>query len=67
MTECPLTEQQLEIVRWLSFGKTYSEAAEFTGISMKAAQRRVERAWVSTGTRDKTGLVAMALRKGWIN
>jgi len=65
MSECPLTEQQLEIVRWLSHGKTYSETAEFTGISMKATQRRVERAWISTGTKNKTGLVSMALRKGW--
>jgi len=67
MSDCPLTAQQLEIVRWLSLGKTYSETAEFTGISMKAAVRRVERAWISTGTKNKTGLVAMALRKGWIN
>ena len=67
MSECPLTEQQLEIVRWLSHGKTYSETAEFTGISMKATQRRVERAWISTGTKNKTGLVSMALRKGWID
>ncbi len=66
-SECPLTNEQVEAVRWLSYGKTYSEAAEFMGISMKATQRRIERAWRVTGTFNKTALVAMALRKGWIS
>lgn len=65
--ECPLTNEQIEVVRWLSYGKTYSEAADFIGISIKAAKRRVERAWLVTGTFNKTALVAMALRQKWID
>lgn len=65
-SECPLTSEQIEVVRWQSHGKTYSEIAEIMGISPKAAIRRIERAWRATGTFNKTGLVAMALRNGWI-
>jgi DNA-binding CsgD family transcriptional regulator len=65
-SECPLTNEQIDVVRWQSHGKSYREIAEILGISPKAAVRRVERAWQTTGTFNKTGLVAMALRKGWI-
>ena len=66
MSECPLTEPQLEVVRWLSQGKTYSEIAEIEGCSLSALQHRTARAWDKTGTSNTTGLVAMALRRGWI-
>lgn len=65
-TDCPLTEKQIEIVSWLSHGKTFGEIAEFLGISRKAVSNRMDRAWVATGTRNRHGIVAMALRKGWI-
>lgn len=64
--ECPLTEPQLEVVRWLSLGKTYEEAAEILGCGLSGLQHRIARAWKNTGTCNATGLVAMALRKGWI-
>ena len=64
--ECPLTEHQLEIVKWLSFGKTYSDIADIVGVSRKAISRRMDRAYPVTGTGTPQGIVAMALRKGWI-
>lgn len=64
--ECPLTNEQIEVVRWLSYGKTYTDIAELLSISRKAIYRRMDRAWIASGTFNKTALVAMALRKGWI-
>lgn len=63
---CPLTPAQIEVVQWLSHGKNYSDIAEIIGATSKAIYRRMDRAWVSTGTQNRHGIVAMALRKGWI-
>ncbi|QEP29890.1 hypothetical protein HYP99_gp103 [Sinorhizobium phage ort11] len=65
-SECPLTEPQLEVIRWFSYGKTYEDIASILNCTVKAVNRRMERAWQSTGTFNKTALVAMALRQGWI-
>lgn len=64
--ECPLTDHQIEVVQWLSYGKTYTDIADLLSISRKAIYRRMDRAWVATGTFNKTALVAMAIRRGWI-
>lgn len=64
--ECPLSIPQLEIVKWLSFGKTYCDIAEIVGVSRKAVSRRMDRAYPATGTATPQGIVALALRKGWI-
>ena len=66
MSECPLTEPQLEVVRWLSQGKTYSEIAEIMGLTASCLQHRMTRAFNSTGASNAPGIVAMALRRGWI-
>lgn len=63
---CPLTAQQKEIVHWLSLGKTGMEIEEIIGISSRAIQRRIDRAYQATGASTRYGLVALALRKGWI-
>lgn len=63
---CPLTDSQIEVIHWLSLGKTSAEIAVILGINEKAIARRIERAWLITGTHNRPGLVATALRKGWI-
>jgi DNA-binding CsgD family transcriptional regulator len=63
---CPLTDSQIEVIHWLSLGKTSAEIAVILGINEKAIARRIERAWLITGTHNRAGLVALALRKGWI-
>jgi DNA-binding CsgD family transcriptional regulator len=63
---CPLTDSQIEVIHWLSLGKTSAEISVILGINEKAIARRIERAWLITGTHNRPGLVALALRKGWI-
>lgn len=64
--DAPLSEKEIELIRWLSYGKNLDEIAEIVGTSRKALANRLDRAWDATGTSNRTALVAMALRKGWI-
>lgn len=66
MTECPLTETQIEIVKLLADGKTYTDIEQFLGIKRGAIYRRMDRAFIRTGTLNVQGIVALALRRGWI-
>lgn len=66
MMDNPLTPQQKEVVEWLSHGKTFGEIAIILDVSYKAVTRRMERVWINTGTSNRHGIVAMALRNHWI-
>lgn len=66
MAECPLTHKQIEIIRWLANGKEQVEVAEIIGCARNSVSRHVSKAHQTVGTFNMHGLVAMALRKGWI-
>lgn len=66
LERCPLKVSEIEVVHWLSMGKTSAEMAEILGTSPHAIERRLDLAWDRTGTKNRHGLVALALRKGWI-
>ncbi len=66
MSECPLTHKQIEIIRWLADGKEQVEIAEIMGSARNTITRHVSRAHQAVGTFNMHGLVAMSLRKGWI-
>lgn len=64
---CPLSEKQLEAIKWLSFGKTSVEVCEIMGLKHRMTLDRVlSPAFVKTETYTRHGLVAVALRRGWI-
>ena len=65
-SDCPLTPNQLEIVTLLSFGKTSEEIGMILGVSRRAIERRLDRAWRASETYNRASLVAKALREGWI-
>ena len=64
--EQPLTEKEREVVTLLSQGKTGPEIEEILGVTIRTIERRLDRAWIATGTRNRCGLVGLALRRGWI-
>lgn len=66
MTECPLTAKELECVKWLSEGHTAAEIATFVERGLPAVQTRIIRARTKTGSATAASLVAVSLRKGWI-
>ena len=64
--ECPLTQLELNCVRWFADGHTAPEIAIFEQRRPAAIHTRVIKARDKTGTATIAGLVAMALRNGWI-
>jgi DNA-binding CsgD family transcriptional regulator len=64
---CPLSERQLECVRWMAEGKTASEIAEIIGVAKATAQKHIFRAREMCGSAKDTSLVATAIRSGWID
>lgn len=64
--QCPLSNRQLEVVRWLSDGHAADVVAEIMQISLNTLQRHIADAKDASGAANTAGLVAMSLRKGWI-
>lgn len=67
MTECPLTEKEINIVKLLADGHHAYEIADRTSRSIWTIRKHIENAHDKTGHATSAGLVAMALRKGWIS
>lgn len=63
---CPLTPREIEAVKWLAAGKIDAEAAAIMGITKFTVRRLLQDARLRTGTVNGPALVAMALRKGWM-
>lgn len=66
MCDCPLSETELRVVRWLSDGKDGEEIASLIDRSRITVNRHISAAKDKTGTQNLHGLVAFALRKGWL-
>lgn len=61
-----LSKRQLEALRFRADGHSLDQTAEFMGINRSSVSDLFQRAFDRTGTNNACGLVAMALRKGWI-
>lgn len=67
MSECPLTPRQVHVLEWLSKGKTVGEISEITGRSKNTINGQIKAAFEQAGASNAVGLVAKAIRMGWIN
>jgi DNA-binding CsgD family transcriptional regulator len=63
----PFTKRQWECVLWASYGKTSSETGVITGYNSRSVERRLKEAMERADVVNKTGLVAKAIREGWID
>lgn len=66
MSECPLTEKELRVVRLLADGKDCQDIALILDRSKMTVTRIIASTKNKTGAGNMHGLVAMALRRGWI-
>ncbi|MFK3847910.1 helix-turn-helix transcriptional regulator [Agrobacterium pusense] len=66
MCDCPLSETELRVVRWLSDGKDCQDIAIILERSKMTVTRHIASSYNKTGTHNMHGLVAFALRKGWL-
>ena len=66
MSDCPLSETELRIVRWFSDGKEVNDIASIIDRSRVTVGRHIASAYDKTGTHNFQGLVAFVLRKGWL-
>lgn len=65
--ECPLTRRELSVVHLLSLGMTAKEIARETVTSPNTVNNYIVLAKAKAGgNMTATGLVAKALREGWI-
>ena len=65
--DCPLSAKDIEIVEWVSVGKTAQETADIIGSTVGSVKTKIQRATLKTDTVNATSLVAKALRNGWIS
>lgn len=65
--QCPFTAKQLECVKWASMGKTSFETGAILGRNHRSVERRLQEAMIAANVTNKVGLVAKALREGWIS
>ena len=66
MTECPLTPQQVQVVKFLADGLSHKHIAREMGLELNTVKTYVERAMRKTKTHRSCAVVAMAIREGWI-
>lgn len=64
--ECPLTQYQLVILKWVSNGKRDEEIGAIMGTTGGMIHQHMHRIFNRLGVPSRTSAVAMALRKGWI-
>lgn len=57
-----LTQQQLNVLRWIADGKTSDETASLLGVTKKSVDAHVARSMDALGAGTRAGLVALALR-----
>lgn len=62
----PFSSRVAETVVYLSDGSSAKEVARKMGITPGTVRNYIHEAKLIAGTRTTTGLVAKALRKGWI-
>lgn len=65
-TEAPLTDRELDCLRWTADGKTSSDIARIMGLSEHTVNHYLTRATRKLGSVNRTNAVAKAIRRGWI-
>lgn len=65
---CPLTHRQLEVLQHCAEGLNYADIARELGITHKGIHKLLQEARqkLSLGAANRTHLVAIAMREGWI-
>lgn len=58
-----LTDSEIEVVKWLSYGKRQSEIAEIMSVKTNAIHQRIYIIMNKLGTNTSAGIVGIALRK----
>jgi DNA-binding NarL/FixJ family response regulator len=64
--ECPLTPRQLRVVSALSKGSPAKTVAGWLNITVTMVNNDIQRALAATNSGNAVGLVAKAIRNGWI-
>jgi LuxR family quorum sensing-dependent transcriptional regulator len=64
---CPLSERQLECLRWVHAGKTDFEIAVLLGISPRTAHNHIEKAKAILNTPKRTVAAFEAWKLGWLD
>ena len=64
--DCPLTETEREILRFLSDGLTQEEIGGVRGTSKNTTRNQVNVIRLKMNSNNATQSVATALREGWI-
>lgn len=63
---CPLTDRQLEVLRWLADGKRPNDVALILGVAKSTIRAHVENIKVALGLDTTVAIVVQAIRNGWI-
>lgn len=66
LKECPLTQRQLKVVEQLSTGAPAKLIAGRLGTSVGSVQMHIQHALEKAKAGNAAGLVALALREGWM-
>lgn len=66
MSDITISEAERVVISGLAEGKSYKQIAHDLGTTYFSVQRRSMDAMERLGLRTAAGLVALALRKGWI-
>jgi len=66
MSECPLTRRETEIVSAFADGLFTKEVADRLRMTDNAVNSAFKIIRAKTGARNATGVVAKAIREGWI-
>jgi DNA-binding CsgD family transcriptional regulator len=65
--ECALTPYQVAILQWIANGKRDYDIAAIMGNTTEGAiQQHIQRMHSRFGTNTRGGLLAYAMRKGWV-
>lgn len=67
LSDEPLTPAELLVVRFASYGLNNIETADVTGLAYGTVQSQIKRAMRKLRAKNRTHLVALALREGLID
>jgi DNA-binding NarL/FixJ family response regulator len=65
-TDSPCSPRELTVLQYLAEGLTNKEIAYHLGISERTVQFHINSLFNKTGSRSRTELVALALRRHWL-
>jgi DNA-binding CsgD family transcriptional regulator len=63
----PLSDREEEVLRWIARGFTNREIAAQLDVSVKTVETHKARAMEKLGVHSRAGIVAYAIRSGWMS